>query len=149
MRYFVVGSDGKRFGPADLQTLQDWANEGRLTESSKMVEEGTGSFVVASDVPGLVFLPRAPEPDRPVERVDNHLAKSIIVAIICCQPLGILAVIFSAQVDGLVMAGRTEEAKRKAKLANSFANWGIALFVLLILYTVFMAVGPLLGRGWV
>lgn len=149
MRYFVVGSDGKRFGPADLPTLQEWVNQGRLTESSKMIEEGTGSFVVACDVPGLVFLPRVPEPDWPFERVANHLAKSIIVAILCCQPLGIIAVIFSAQVDGLVMAGRTEEAKRKAKLANSFANWGIALFVLLILYTVFMTVGPLLGRGWV
>jgi len=53
VRYFVVTQDGQRFGPADINTLQQWANEGRLLATSTLEEEITGNRVLAGSVPGL------------------------------------------------------------------------------------------------
>lgn len=53
MRYFVVTSDGQKFGPADVPTLQQWATEGRLLATSMLEEEISGNRVPASGVPGL------------------------------------------------------------------------------------------------
>jgi hypothetical protein len=53
VRYFVVTQDGQRFGPADVNTLQQWANEGRLLATTTLEEEISGNRVLAGSVPGL------------------------------------------------------------------------------------------------
>ena len=45
--------DGQKFGPADVPTLQQWANEGRLLSTSLLEEEISGNRIQASAVPGL------------------------------------------------------------------------------------------------
>lgn len=61
MRYFVVTADGQKFGPADVPTLQQWANEGRLLANSMLEEEISGNRVQASAVPGLNLGGPAPQ----------------------------------------------------------------------------------------
>lgn len=55
MRYFVIGDDGQKYGPADVATLQSWVGEGRLLPSQQVEEEGSGIRMAASAVNGLVF----------------------------------------------------------------------------------------------
>lgn len=55
MRYFVINPDGQRYGPADLATLQQWANEGRVVATTALEEEATGTRTQASAVPGLML----------------------------------------------------------------------------------------------
>lgn len=39
--YYVIGSDGQRYGPADVDSLVRWAREGRLIPDTILVESGT------------------------------------------------------------------------------------------------------------
>jgi len=34
MRYYVIARDGRKFGPADLETLSQWALEGRVARDT-------------------------------------------------------------------------------------------------------------------
>ncbi|GJQ27510.1 MAG: hypothetical protein HBSAPP02_25420 [Phycisphaerae bacterium] len=39
--YYVIGNDGQRYGPADVDSLVQWAREGRLIPETVLVESGT------------------------------------------------------------------------------------------------------------
>src|SRR2546421_12548785 len=73
--------------------------------------------------------------------VPNYLVPAI-VSIFCCWPLGIVAIIFAAQVNGKVASGDIAgavDASKKAKLF-SFIAIGIGLAVGLI-YVLLMFLG--------
>ncbi len=66
IKYFVVASDGQKYGPADVATLNHWIGEGRLHPNTMLVEEGTDMQVQASGVPALKFVaPPAPAQSPP------------------------------------------------------------------------------------
>ena len=74
-----------------------------------------------------------PPPAGETTTVPNYLVPAI-VSIFCCWPLGIVAIIFAAQVNGKVAAGDiagAADASKKAKLF-SFIAIGIGLVVVLI-----------------
>lgn len=56
--YSVVGPDGNLYGPADIATLIQWRNEGRLNAQTMLVDE-SGNRFMASTVPAL-FPPQQP-----------------------------------------------------------------------------------------
>jgi len=58
--------------------------------------------------------------------VSNYLVPAII-SIFCCMPLGIVAVIFAAQVNGKVQAGDLAGAADSSKKAKLFSFIGIGL----------------------
>lgn len=62
MSYYVVWPDGRRFGPADLVTLNQWASEGRISAESLIEDVVAGKTVPATMVAGLDF----PMPDAPI-----------------------------------------------------------------------------------
>lgn len=55
MSYFVLLTDGSKFGPADLTLLQEWIDEGGLLPSAQLEDESTGGVLSAADVEGLRF----------------------------------------------------------------------------------------------
>lgn len=67
MSYYVVWPDGRRFGPADLDTLQAWAEEGRISRSTQVEDIVAGVTVPASSVPGLSFEAAPPAAPAPSE----------------------------------------------------------------------------------
>jgi hypothetical protein len=67
-------------------------------------------------------IPHFPLPPK----VPNYLIHSIVVTLCCCLPLGIVALIFSSQVNTKLTAGDVagaEESSRKAR------TWIIVAFV--------------------
>lgn len=54
------------------------------------------------------------------EKVPNYLVFSILVTILCCIPLGIPAIVFSAQVDGKLRSGDYYGALDSSKKAKTF-----------------------------
>ena len=62
MRYFVIGSTGELYGPADIPTLNQWITEGRLLPTSMVQEELGGARFAASLLEGLVFPGHYPRP---------------------------------------------------------------------------------------
>ena len=76
--------------------------------------------------------------------VPNYLVPAII-SLFCCLPLGIVGVIFAAQVNGKVAAGDTAGALDAAKKAKMFSFIAIGLGILgivgYVLFVVVMGVG--------
>jgi interferon-induced transmembrane protein len=76
--------------------------------------------------------------------VPNYLVPAII-SLFCCLPLGIVGVIFAAQVNGKVAAGDTAGALDAAKKAKLFSFIAIGLGLLgivgYVLFVVIMGVG--------
>jgi hypothetical protein len=55
----------------------------------------------------------------PAQTIPNYLVQSILVTLCCCLPLGVVAIIFSAQVNSKLAAGDiagAQDASNKAKL---------------------------------
>jgi TM2 domain-containing membrane protein YozV len=48
--YFVIGDDGGRYGPADIDTLVAWAAEGRIVASTMLIDRGTEEQVRADSL---------------------------------------------------------------------------------------------------
>lgn len=61
--YFVVLPDGQKFGPADVNLLNQWALEGRVLPNTMLEDARTGQRMPASSVPGMqVATPQPPAP---------------------------------------------------------------------------------------
>jgi hypothetical protein len=55
MHYFVIAPDGSKYGPADIQTLNHWVVEGRVTSSTMLENATNGQQIVANSLPGMIF----------------------------------------------------------------------------------------------
>ncbi len=58
-------------------------------------------------------------------RPRNYLVESILVTIFCCQPFGIVGIVFAAQVNSKYASGDYEGARQASKNAKKWMNWGI------------------------
>ena len=75
IHYLVIGADNQRYGPADVDTLVQWAREGRLSGFSTLIETGTERELRADSLPAIAAALKIgstsqqyPEPDVRVER---------------------------------------------------------------------------------
>jgi hypothetical protein len=55
MNYFVIAADGQKYGPANIDTLNQWAQEGRVLNTSMLEDASTGVRIPATSVPGIMF----------------------------------------------------------------------------------------------
>lgn len=82
--------------------------------------------------------------------VPNFLIPAII-SLFCCLPLGIVAVIFAAQVNGKVATGDTAgalDASKKAKMFSYISiGLGLAGIVCYVLIWVILGVGMVAGTA--
>jgi len=84
------------------------------------------------------------------EQIPNYLIQSILVTLCCCLPLGIVAIIFAAQVNQKLAAGDVAGAREASVNARKFvmiAFWiGITLTILGLLING-AALIPVLREG--
>ena len=70
-------------------------------------------------------------PGGPRPNIPNHLVKAIISTVCCgCPPLGIVAIVFAAQVNGKIDAGDYAGAQKASDQASMWGNIAIALGVI-------------------
>lgn len=82
-----------------------------------------------------------------METPKNWLVEAILVTLFCCQPLGIVGIVFAAQVNSLVAEGKMEEAQRKSEDAGKWVKWGFGLgLVLISLYLLFVILAIVAGE---
>ena len=62
------------------------------------------------------------------EYVPNHLVWAILSTLFCCLPLGVVSIVYAAQVDGKRAAGDIEGARAASRSA---INWAVASVVAL------------------
>lgn len=53
MEYFVVGPDGKEYGPATVDTLRSWVAENRILPGTMLKNFQSGQTVLAGTIPAL------------------------------------------------------------------------------------------------
>jgi hypothetical protein len=141
VRYFVIGQDGNKYGPADMATLQAWSSQGRVHPDSWLEEESTGRRLLAREVlgaaqptpppSGFTQPPSASPYPRPSTGSDSAQTMFIVgwicaVVSICFCPIGFGA---AAIILGVL-------AKQKGH-PNAMA--------LIVCAIVFMIVGIVLG----
>jgi hypothetical protein len=64
VRYFVIGDGGQHYGPADVDQLKVWVQEGRIIPRTLLKPEQGGATIPARDLPELGF----PKFDSPPTR---------------------------------------------------------------------------------
>jgi hypothetical protein len=80
---------------------------------------------------------------------DNNLVWAILCTVLCCLPLGIVAIVKSTKVKELWALGDHEGAMKAASDAKKYSIWGAAIGVILIvLYFVLMGIGLLASGGF-
>ncbi len=86
-------------------------------------------------------------PVRPnVQSIPNYLVQAILVTFFCCLPLGIVSIVFAAQVNSKAAAGDIQGALAASKQAKLFAwiAFGIGAAGVLI-YGLIMMLGLAAG----
>ncbi|KIP84378.1 MULTISPECIES: CD225/dispanin family protein [unclassified Stenotrophomonas] len=86
-------------------------------------------------------------------QIPNHLVWAILSTLFCCLPLGIVSIVFAAQVNGKVAAGDIAGAREASDKAKKFAMWAaIAGVVVIVLYAIFVValggMGALSNSGY-
>ena len=71
----------------------------------------------------------------PAQKIANHLVWAILSTIFCCWPLGIVAIVYAAQVDGRASSGDIAGALEYSKKARMW-SW------------ITFAVGLIAVVGW-
>ena len=56
MAYYVIGSDGARYGPEDLNGLMEWARQHRVAATTSLIDARTGRQLRAGDLPELAAI---------------------------------------------------------------------------------------------
>ena len=82
-----------------------------------------------------------------MQKPDNWLVWAILSTVLCCLPLGIVAIIKACKVDTLWAEGKHEEAIAAAKEAKTWTLAGVGItvgfFVLYILIVCIAAVAAM------
>lgn len=133
MKYFVIGADGTKFGPADIPVLNTWIADSRLMPMMMLEEEGTGRQLLAKDLDGLQFPPFNAPPQQmpgisgPVEGYYNRPSQTSgsdgKVEIIIAWILGVIGFAFCPVVIstiGIVLATQARKKGHPAAQATLF-----------------------------
>lgn len=70
--------------------------------------------------------------NKPTNPPDNNLVWAILSTVLCCMPLGIVAIIKSSNVNTLWAQGNYEGAQKAANDAKKFSIWAAVVQVILI-----------------
>lgn len=120
--YKILGADQKEYGPVTVEQLRQWISEGRANAETLIQGPGSTEWKPLRTFPELAgLLPAAAPPAMAgaTPNVPTYLWQSIVVTICCCLPLGVVAIIFAAQVNSKLATGdlaAATDASNKARL---------------------------------
>jgi ABC-type Fe3+ transport system permease subunit len=73
---------------------------------------------------------------------DNNLVWAILCTVLCCLPLGIVAIIKSTKVKELWAQGDHAGAQKAADDAKKYSLWGAGIsLIFVVLYFILIAIG--------
>ena len=155
MSEYYIGKNNQRLGPFPVESLL--ANG--LTPDTLVWCSGMPGWQKAIEVPEVaVLFAQQPQYQQPQyqqpqyaqpqygygnlpPRPDNNMVWAILSTILCCLPLGIVAIIKASNVNSLYDRGDYAGAEAAAKSAKSWAMWGaLSGVIIVVLYFIFVLV---------
>lgn len=133
-------------GPLSFEALKEKVQAGHLPPQVQVARKGDARWVTFAELSalpqpcsaGVSALPVAPGAQGGVmpPKPDNNLVWAILCTVLCCLPLGVVAIIKASAVDGLYAQGRYEEALQSARSARNWSIWGAAAFFVITVFYV-------------
>lgn len=109
--------------------MDDWAPASTVPELDELFRSSTPPHASAFTPP-------------PVKKPDNWLVWSILSTLFCCLPFGVVAIVYSAQVDSQWYRGEHERAINSARKAKNFTIASVICSVVVwIVYFILLAIG--------
>lgn len=68
----------------------------------------------------------------------NYLIESILITIFCCLPLGIVGIVYGAQVNSKYASGDFDGALKASNQAKSWVTWGFISGLIIIALSVIL-----------
>jgi len=85
------------------------------------------------------------QPESTTEKIPNYLVWAILCTLCCCLPGGIVSIVYSAKVDGLVASGYIEQARDASNKAKMWAMISAGVgFVVYGLYFALMVIAGMM-----
>ena len=140
--YKIIGGDQREYGPISVDQMRQWIAEARIDARTRVCAEGSNDWkplatfpelaaLLPSQLPPLTAPPLASTPyGQPRPDIPNYLVHSILVTVCCCLPLGIVAVIYSAQVGTKLSIGDLAGATAASNNAKLWCWIGLACGVI-------------------
>ena len=137
--YKIIGGDQREYGPITAEQLREWIAEGRANGQTKVQIEGGSEWKPLGSIPELAIALGPPPlvsgttslPSRPMEGfprpIPNYLVQSILCTLCCCLPLGIVAIVYAAQVNSKLAAGDHHGALDASQNARTWCWVAFAL----------------------
>ncbi len=130
MTQYEVRRGAELFGPYEREDLFKYFQEGRVVSTDEVREVGAAHWQTMQQFtqpPGLApqrmppqgMAPPSPQVAQPVHVPSMSLAGPILVTLFCCVPLGIVSIVYAAQVSSKAAAGDmagAEAARGKASV---------------------------------
>ena len=102
-------------GASNSDNARFCVNCGQKLEAEESLPGGSPPY---QRFEGSTYEPFGDSDSHP-QHIPNYLIPSILVTIFCCLPLGIVAIIFAAQVNGKVAAGDITGAQSSSRTART------------------------------
>lgn len=125
--------------PAVPSADEEWAKVLKVRYSDREAEQAAARVKTAAALPATPPAPApapvsapGPEQDRP----KSYLWAAILVTLLCCTPLGIVAIVYSASVNSRYSVGDIQGAERASRTAQ---NWIVASFVVGVLWSTIIS----------
>src|SRR5262245_2690227 len=136
MQWFYA-KNGQQIGPVTLDQLKALVSSGQVAKTDMVWRDGMANWLPAGEVPELAVtvasaagsaVPPIPTGNYSsmasssspqfAREIPNYLVQSILVTLFCCLPLGIVSIVFAAQVNSKVAAGDYAGAQKASDQAK-------------------------------
>jgi hypothetical protein len=75
---------------------------------------------------------------EPPKNIANYMLPAVLVAVFCCLPIGIIALVYAAEVNKAIALGDQERAIDASIKAKKWCTWGLAAFLFLLIGGIIM-----------
>ena len=167
--YKIIGGDGQEYGPVTEQQLRQWIVQGRANEQSMVLREGSDDWQPLSSIPEFAAYlgkPQTPTPTPPAvaqpqtsaqlrpqqstpsafprqyEPIKNYLIPATAITLLCCMPLGAIAVFHASRVNGKIKSGDIEGARMSSGKAK---KWCLISFITGVIINLIFILGSIAG----